>query len=409
MWTFLAALTAAAAAGGFTGLVIQDFGSAEANNRLQKAYKNFKNSTKGTEAENIDIEQMFGYLRAGGIITESDYSRYLNDYKDFEKQLADKDDEEIWRFFQSGKKMNEAIEMYELLAEHYPDFQKATSFSLQEVLNQSGIKVNNAALPPYLQVNADPTFEEAEPMKLWTTQELADLHDLNIDANYYYDAIKQGTEANKNLAMFKADQAINAAGTNDTVDRNTYLNNIRGVKSDAIAKGATMGAQAANEILANRNAVSSAISKQNDVINNAYNSVLSSVRADADARLSATDYTNSLIKSLANDINTLYANDAIRYGQDMLSAAERYGADMDVINAQRAANASMWSNYQVGQANINAANSTLNDYAFMFDNVLMPKNDYNMTQSFLDLFDYVKQNQTGYGRFATMQNEANKQ
>lgn len=375
---------------------------------LHDAHKRYMDVTKAAGYD-VDIKLQLGDLRARNLITEGDYERYINIVDEVEKEMKDEGSDLWWATTHNHKVLKQATELYNVLADNYPDYRDVTKESLEEALRSSGIISADAPTPPILQVDAAPTFEEAEPMKLWTTQELADLHDLNIDADYYYDAIKQGTEANKNLAMFKADQAINAAGTNDTVDRNTYLNNIRGVKSDAIAKGATMGAQAANEILANRNAVSSAISKQNDVINNAYNSVLSSVRADADARLSATDYTNSLIKSLANDINTLYANDAIRYGQDMLSAAERYGADMDVINAQRAANANMLADYYRGQASINASNALGNDYLYMYENVLLPKNDYNPTQSALELFDYIKRNQTGYGRFATMQNEANKQ
>ena len=133
------------------------------------------------------------------------------------------------------------------------------------------------------------------------------------------------------MAEFKSDQLNNASTYNDVADRTSYLNSIRNSKAEAIASGTTAGQRAANEVLANQQALTKYATNQNDVAANRMKAVDDTLLSDAQAKLNARNYFDKLAQSLSKDSLTLYQNDTDRFGQDMLSNAEIYKANQALL------------------------------------------------------------------------------
>lgn len=259
----------------------------------------------------------------------------------------------------------------------------STLEGLESLNNISDIK--DMPAPDYLDTTKTAELKNVDPIKWWSGQELADLHNLNFDPNYYYDLIKQGTEANEDLAHYTSNQLNNGSLTDDTAQITSYLDAIRNNRAEAIANGATAGAQAANELLSNLNAFNTYDTTQRDLFSNRFNTVNEQLLEDASAGVTAREYFDTLAKALADDSMGLYSNDAERYGADWAANAARYVADQNVLGARILANANMNAAYTAGQAYIDSArtkaNTDKNEYLWLFKNNLIAnsgiKNEYN--------------------------------
>ena len=254
----------------------------------------------------------------------------------------------------------------------------------------------------YEDVNFKGEQLEVDPVKLWTGQELADLHTLNFDPNSYYDLVKQGTSAGVDYSKYTSDQLAHAAGVDDTKNVTSYLDAIRNTKAESLAAGATLGARAANEILANTESINNYANNQSTVAQNRFNAVNDALLTDAQARLTAKSYYENLAKSLSNDSALLYANDTDRFGQEMLSNAEMYKADQELRGQRAYSNASMYANYVQAAANINAANAGMkaqaDEYAWVFDRFLGANNG-DVPSAVKDFDQYIIGRYTGKNNY----------
>lgn len=302
----------------------------------------------------------------------------------------------------SGASRHQLISLYNKMVDYVPELRKATYEEMQNFTKdqqQSIIdSIPNIAKPTYLDTNVDIYQRDVDPVKLWTGQELADLHNIDFDPNNYYDLIKATTSAAVDYGKYTSEQMNQASMVNDTDSIVPYLDSLRNVKAEAISNGATLGAQRANELLSNINQLNTYATNQNDVAAQRYDTLDSLLLNDASAKLTARNYFDQLAQSLANDSSILYANDTARFGQDWRTNADMFGADQELIGNRILANANMNNAYNQAQARVNAARSgasqQLNEYDWLFKNFLV-RNDYNVDKTFQDMQSYIMTRYTG--------------
>lgn len=391
----------------------------DANRRVSKeqaqsAYDEFTKAIQGTSLENIPIEDLFAELKAQNKITDDEYDRILGDVEYIHEQLGDKGNDPIYNLFHAKKYHKQAENLYKTLLDNIPALQFAQNAAVENltgaVKDLFKTSIPDVEKPDYIADVPEPTLGTADPVRLWTGQELADLHNINYDVNHYYDLIKQSTDAAVDYAGYENALNNNASMVNDTRGVVSYLDSIRNARADAIANGATYGAKLANELLATNEAFGQYAVNQADVAAQATQNMQQPLSESAQSRLTARSYFDQLANSLSQDILQLYNNDSARYAQDLLSNAAQYSADQSLRGSIAVANANMEQAYMQAQANVNAARSSqnqqANDYAFLLENVFLPKHNYNLDASLYDFFNYVSKQQTGYKRYDGMINNS---
>ena len=417
-----ATVAAIAAAAGFLGTTIN---RSDKGSNSFVAYKKYADTIKSLGmSDSVSPEDIIGNMYLAGELDAKAYKRSLSILKDTESggKAFDTDNyanifsKEFWIEFgtmlgHTGKTHKEATDLWNQMADYLPALNKIKGMTKKEIENAiySGVtQAPYAPAPTYEDTNIDLNggMRDVEPVKFWTGQELADLHNIDYDPNNYYDLIKNSTTAQKNLAEFKSDQLNNASTYNDVADRTSYLNSIRNSKAEAIATGTTAGQRAANEVLANQQALTKYATNQNDVAANRMKAVDDTLLSDAQAKLNARNYFDKLAQSLSKDSLTLYQNDTDRFGQDMLSNAEIYKANQALLAQRLLSNAEMWSNNLSANANIGAYNTAArapaDEVNWVFNNALRAyngdvlkafnyttnniNNNYNGTSS---VYDYI--------------------
>lgn len=389
-------------------------------NQMQTAFKN--NGLDG-----VTFEQLIAEAYNQGYITKDQYKKYkpiatdAANIVDYYKDQASHDD--VWDFITdytsnvagtfSKKYGKTGQEFYNLMTEFAPRFIKERTNG-----NITGESIANAMLsgtpnytvtaPNYLDLPDLPELQDVDLVKRWTGPELAELHEIPYDIAEYYDALKQGNEAAVDYARYQNAQANEASMFGDTENQANYLDSIRNTRADAIANGATLGAKYANELLANKEAISNYSGAQQDVASQAMSVLESPINADARTMTSTREYFDKLALNIEDVINQLYYNDTVRFGQDWLNNATRYRSGIDEYGNILNANANMYANYVQNKAAADAANARnraqADDYAFLFDNVLMPRNNYNPNAAYYDMVDYLTKNQTGYNAHTNLIN-----
>ena len=305
-----------------------------------------------------------------------------------------------------GKTKN-LVDLYDTISSKVPSIKMAMAEginslpdAIRNALTSSVPSIADAPAPSYEDVNFKGLQRDVAPVKLWTGQELADLHNINYDPNTYYDLIKAGTSAAVDLANYTSAQQAHAANVDDTKQVTSYLDSIRNTKANAIADGATLGARRANELLANVDSINKYATNQANVAQERFNTVDKKLLADAQANLTARSYFDQLAQTLSGHSNTLYANDTDRFGQDWLSNAEFYTADQNLRGQRAYANASMYANALKANASINAtrqaAMQEADEYKWVFDNFLRA-NDNNVTKAKVDTDNYIFGRYNGQG------------
>ena len=290
---------------------------------------------------------------------------------------------DLWYSAAHTKKThNEMTELYNLLADKIPAFYDATKSlteNIYDAIAGNTPSVASVAKPEYFDTNFEGTQLPVDPISIWTGKELADLHNINYNPDDYFNLIKQGTSADVAYANYLSDQLNNASMVQDQSKIVSYLDSIRNNKAEALTSGATAGAKAANELLANTEQLNNYAAEQAKVVQERYANTSKALQADAQAALTARDYFNNLATSLGQDISNIYYNDATLQGQQYLTNADLYVADQALRGNLAYNNAQMDAAYIQNQAIVNAARNTIggtqNEYAWIFNNLLNTNNN----------------------------------
>ena len=370
------------------------------------AYTDYKTTLKDNNYD-VDTKYLIQLLEGNGKITHKQAEEYIKLVDDAEKAYGNGHnwDDTFYDWSTSKKNHNKVKELYSVLAEEVPEvatFAKQIADASPEEIRNSFYEgmpeIANAPAPAYLDTDFEGLQRDVKPVKLWSGQELADLHKLDYNPDTYYDLIKNSTEAQVDLANYTSDQLNNASMVDDTQSVTSYLDSIRNTKANAIASGATLGQRAANEVLANTETLNNYSNNQAAVAQERLATVDEALLANAQAKLTARQYFDSLAQSLANDSILLYANDTERFAQDLASNAEMYRADQELRGQRAYANGQMAGAYAQAQAAVNAAragiSSARDEYAWVFDRFLGANNG-DVMKARQDMDKYIFSKYTG--------------
>lgn len=350
------------------------------------AYNNLYNSLNNMGYD-IDLRTLFNNLYVEGKLDSSkDYSKAINYIEALEKTDSNTNGLGWWEQVKLGLKtgwgtflggyskedIEAAEELIKEMTTYVPSLKIIDNYIKDnwDSIRSGVLSSYNMPAPDYQDTAFIGTRIPETPAYLMRGQEMADLYKMNYDPNYYYDLIKRGTEANVALAQYENEQAWNAAAQTDEAQRLSYLDSLRNTKSTAIAKGATEGSIAANEVLNNLNALGTAYSGYNDVAANNFKNATTPLLNNAQARITTDNYYNSLVNAIATDALLNYDSDVTRYGNEMMTNALLFTADQTLRGARTQANASMGSAYAAAQAQADNAKAAVNQYLDYVDRAI---------------------------------------
>lgn len=388
---------------------------AEAVTGTYEAYNNYKNVLDSYGGTDSSVKDVLSTLQTFGFISESDWnkaSKVVDKYDKNKKdglQLSD-----LWSdTFTSNKTHKELVNVFNLIADKLPAFydqNKTLQDNILSTIRGTVPSIADAPKPEYLDVDFAGHQIPVDSISIMTGQELADLHGINYNPDDYYNLIKQGTSADVDYARYLSNQMNQGSMVQDQSKVVSYLDSIRNSKAESLANGATAGARAANELLANTNTLNDYITGQSETAQNRYANTNKALQADAQAAITARDYFNNLANSLGSNIASLYANDVDFQGQQLLTNAELYTADQNLRGSRAYANAQMEAAYKQSQASINAArqsaNNAANEYTWLF-NTFQKANDGNTLQTILDMDSYITNRYTGFNNLVDLYNNKN--
>lgn len=379
-------------------------------------YSNYLNALDKAGLSDVDTETLIYDLKDRGLISESDYKEALSTLKSFEtvygaNKSENADAGEVMAYWlENDKNRTKMHNLYNTLANAIPEYADTLQFdskALQDYLDSfsggpgaPGNAIAYAPTPTYDDVDFEGYQLDVDPVKLWTGPELAEHHNIDYDPNLFYDLIKKGTTAEVDRAMYESALMNEASMINDTANVTSYLDNIRNTRAEAISTGATAGAQAAAEVLHNKEAINSYAQNQAAVADARFNAVDDALLADAQAKVAANDYFSGLATTLGQDILSLYANDTLRHGQQVISNSELYKADQELRGQRTYNNANMYANMIQANSAIagykQQANRSGDEYAWVFNNFLRANNgDYY--KAYTDMDAYLNSRYFGQG------------
>lgn len=374
-----------------------------------QAYKTYQKNLKKQGVYDLDTKDAIDYLRSNGYLSVEDYRKALQEYEEFEKQYKDKGPDWLYRAGVSKDSFETLQKVYAKLNKHSDVFARVNKMTIDELkgdaknyFTQAIGNIADVAGPDYQDTSFENESKNAKLMRLMTGQEMADLHNLDYDPNTYYDLIKQGTEANVKYTDYLSRQMNEASMYEDTKTVNSYLDAIRNNKAEALSSGATAGARAAQEVLANQAAITGYADKQANVANQRYDTVNKALIEDAQAKLTARDYFNSLAQSLATDAVTLYSNDSQRYAAEQAMYADIFDANEYLRQERIKANGAMAGAYASAQASVNAARSGITDKQTELDFIidrLAGAYDNNPLKVAMELDKITRKDTLGYSSY----------
>lgn len=386
-----------------TGIGIQGVQGSKNEDAVDEARSNYEKVAKEHGLENIDDSEIARELYHSGKISEEEYRSVTKTIEKYES--ADTDWKKFWMSLDNDER-DALTKYYNTVSLEIPELKDTVFRTIDANMSTEDKRalfgtptLETLEGPNYLDTNFEGYQREVEPVKLWTGQELADLHNLNFDPNNYYDLVKAGTSAAVDAARYQSEQMNNASMIKDTESVASYLDSIRNNKAEALSTGATLGQRAANELLANQETLDNYSTNQAAVADARLKAVDDALLADASARLTANNYFNQLAQSLATDSMTLYDNDSTRYAQDMLSNAEMYRADQELRGRRLLANANMYADWLQGNAQIGAyqsqADARMNEYFWLYNNALRANNG-DSARAIADVNNLIQYQYTGY-------------
>lgn len=371
---------------GLVGGGIWGAASSIKENKFSKEYNNYKKELKDKGLEDVSTKELIEDLWLNGSIDDATYKNALSKYARLEdNQSHDGFFDTVGDFFSSAFKSkdtyNDVVDLYKTITAHAPDLSWSKGKTYDEIvdivngsLHSNLPKLDNIPSPQTLDVMFPTSQITVTDPKYWSASEMAELHNINFDPNHYYDLIKQGTSANVKYGQFTNRQLDALANSQDTKSVTSYLDSIRNAKAEAIANGATMGAKAAAELLANTEAINAQAGTQAQLATSKAQNMDALLQADAQANLSARQYFDQLAQALANDAVLNYTEAVDAYGQEVLTNADLYSADQELRGERLLANAEMEANYLQGQSQINAQraqlNADANEYTWLFETAL---------------------------------------
>lgn len=405
----LAALVATVAEGGRRG---------SANAQSIQAYKGYEDALKKAGFSNdIPIEDIITQLSLRGNLDVSKHEDILNKIKDTQNAFGDGISmSDIWYALGHTPSTHKKIAaLLEDMSSAMPALKyglyEGTELqpeSVRESFYSSVPSIGDAPAPAYFDPSSIETQQfDVDDLHLWSGQELADLHDIEYNPDVYYDEIKQATQAAKDYAYWQSDYANQASMQNDTTDKTSYLDSLRNTKSDAITAGISAGQRAANEVLANTEALGAYAMDQQAVADERMGIVEQAIADDAAAKLTARNYFDQLAKGFSGDASILYQNDVNKRGQQLLSNAEMYTADQTLRGLYEYNNAEMFRNYAIAQSAINGyksqANSQADQFKWVFD-ALYARNNGDLNRTITEMDKYIYNQYTGFNNIVAMSN-----
>lgn len=378
--------------------------------KLRGSYSNYMSKRDSLGMSDTETVEAVTDMWMRGEISDEEYKIFSEYYEIYEDAQTRDEDESWWehqwdksKAFWNGseKKRETCAKIYDKIVTDSPaakELAQNLSKGFSEALNKDIPWQTSIAAPEYLDTQFENKEFEPTPMKLWSGQELADIHNIDFDPNNYYDLIKQSTEAGVKYGEHRAGQLDAASDIGEAASRVSYLDSIRNNKAQAIASGASLGQRMANDILANKTAIDTYAANKADTANQKLNVMTDVLAQDAQAAITARQYYESLAGQLASVSTQLYNQDALRYEQDQKSAAAFYNADMILRGQRGLANAQMEADKRVTDAVVNAANNTLtgkrDTYSWIFERML-EKNDYDYNKAWYDTRDLIFQSNSG--------------
>lgn len=368
---------------------------------VQQAHNSILNDMQNAGLNNWKVEDVLSNMYSDGVITQAE----LNKFSGALQKLDVKPGGIIPQVGFGGKKTKELMDIYGRVQEYVPSVKKtvwdATAKLPEDVRSafSEGLpKIGGPSAPKYFDTDFEGYQRDVDPRRLWTGQELAELHNLDYNINNLYDNIKAGTSATKDARQFQADQMLTTALASEGAQDAAYLNTIRDAKGKALQKGTTIGNVKANELLANLNKYATNVQKMGEANVNRFATVDEALRNDANAMNTALARYEQIGRNLAGTSQYLYANDAERFISDWAANARLYEGDQNLRGNLQNANANMNNAFTVNSAIANAARQSAgqyNDELYKVYQVMLNANQGNPANASRDFERWITNQNTG--------------
>lgn len=349
----------------------------------QNKLKKYSGSDSNAEFEAYLRDNMhLGYIDGNTYKnTLSAYTKLRNNNYDFSK-LSRGERKELTKFY---NQMYENNHNFKSLWDK--EYSKMTDEEKLEFLGSGTSLGATVPAPAYLDTSFDRFQREVAPLKLYTNKELAELMNLDFDYNNILQDYENAAQADVEYKTWLSDLIANNSEREDAYNQTSYLDAIRNVKSDAIIKGMSNGARAAAEVVANKEAIQNKVDEQTDAATQRFETLNEALLNRAQAPLNATDVYNGLAQKLGSGVNTLYATDVNRRGQDLLTNANLLSADENLRSNRMAQNNLMAAMYNANRASNAVANAQAAEGLNYFRDITLPANDNDWRRA---LSDYIK-------------------
>ena len=386
-----------------TGSTIEGIKRIDANAETRN-YWNQLQQIKSAKDIKVSDRRMLDQIVNMGFVDTKEYGtaidRFSHYTEAYEKSSAAASGKSFSEYLNSigrtDKTARQVGELYRILINEAPRLYDG-SVDVQDTIN--GL-IKNTPLAPLAPApklfnldNYNPVDLPVDPVRMWTGQELANLHGIDYNFDNYYDLMKQGSQAQVALKAYENQQANVLGALQDEDTRVSYLDAIRNNRTKAMNKGISAGQRAANELLSMQDAMNQYSVNQSDIVNKQMSNVEPAINNDAYIKRTAQEYYQNLVHNMRSLSNNLYTVDNNRYGSDVTSAADIYASSLGTRGQALQANAAMQGKQQEANAQINAINQGLqsqyNDFAWIYNNALVA-NGGNKSLAAADFYDYLQ-------------------
>ena len=373
-------------------------------NAETRNYWNQLQQIKSAKDIKVSDRRMLDQIVTMGFVDTKEYGtaidRFSHYTEAYEKSSAAASGKSFSEYLNSigrtDKTARQVGELYRILINEAPRLYDG-SVDVQDAIN--GL-IKNTPLAPLAPApklfnldNYNPVDLPVDPVRMWTGQELANLHGIDYNFDNYYDLMKQGSQAQVALKAYENQQANVLGALQDEDTRVSYLDAIRNNRTKAMNKGISAGQRAANELLSMQDAMNQYSVNQSNIVNNQMSNIKPAINNDAYIKRTAQEYYQNLVHNMGGLSNNLYTVDNNRYGSDVTSAADIYASSLGTRGQALQANAAMRGKQQEANAQINAINQGLqsqyNDFAWIYNNALVA-NGGNKSLAAADFYDYLQ-------------------
>lgn len=231
--------------------------------------------------------------------------------------------------------------------------------------------VKDKNVPNYLNNIGDTgniTSVSANPPKLMSAAELADLYGINYDYDYILNMLNEGTDAYLNEMTEKVRQVQSDNLRNQSALYQQYLDTLRKSRANAVNTGINRGALAAQELGQYLLTQQQIGSNQSDINQKIYDLYNAAITEKARNKMTALDKYNALGTAFMNAGATFNGNDVQRYTAD-LGAASQIASSINNANAAKYGSAlqaqatldAAWLNAMSNPANLPYVTSQINN------------------------------------------------